>query len=65
MSFIEVGKTGDIDPFLFVCLLSFRHVLLMIMADMVAQQVAGEVVGAVAPDCVDVVAVVLNVGDFY
>jgi hypothetical protein len=37
----------------------------MILAHMVAEQVAAEVVGAVAPDGVDVVAVVLDVGEFY
>jgi hypothetical protein len=37
----------------------------MILPDVVAQQIAAEVVGAVPPDGVDVVAVVLDVGDFH
>ena len=37
----------------------------MILTDMPAQQVAAEIVGAVSPDGMDVVAVVLDVGDFH
>jgi hypothetical protein len=37
----------------------------MILAHMIAEEVAAEVVGTVAPDGMDVVAVVLDVGDFY
>jgi hypothetical protein len=39
--------------------------LLVVVTDMLAEEVAAEVVGAVAPDGVDVVAVVLDVRNFH
>lgn len=42
-----------------------RAPISMVMPDVVAEEIAAEVVGAVPPDGVDVVAVVLDVGDFH
>lgn len=39
--------------------------ILMVMPDVVSEEITAEVICAVAPDGVEVVAVVLDVGDFY